>query len=227
MKVIVKLQANKIQDVEIAREIWQTLGKLEDKNGAIADLESLYDEIMKDWSNIRLQRNIGHVRYSAALMARVKAQFEGNRVDFNAFRLIFPVFTSPNKKNFAQDSNIHLKTLQACSILSLVVRPRSSFLREESSGLRDAPRKRISPTPQILTTKASAALLSAKMATPVSTDLIVGRYARLVSFTRNKVSIEFVKFDIYNSGNKAAEVFSAKEESGSLVWHIRTPLWTQ
>ncbi|KAJ3736674.1 hypothetical protein DFJ43DRAFT_517118 [Lentinula guzmanii] len=51
-------------------------------------------------------------------------------------------------------------------------------------------------------------------------------YARLVSFTQNKVSIESVELGIYNTGNKAAEVFSAKGESCSLVWHIKTPLWT-
>lgn len=51
-------------------------------------------------------------------------------------------------------------------------------------------------------------------------DLTVGRYAGLVSFTRNEVGIEFVELGIYSSGNKATEVFSAKGDSGSLVWHM-------
>ena len=53
-----------------------------------------------------------------------------------------------------------------------------------------------------------------------TTDLTVGRYAGLVSFTRNEVGIESVELGIYNSGKKVAEVFSAKGDSGSLVWHI-------
>jgi hypothetical protein len=53
-----------------------------------------------------------------------------------------------------------------------------------------------------------------------ATDLTVGCYAGLVSFTRNKVGIESVEHGIYNSGDKTAEVFSAKGDSGSLVWHM-------
>ena len=54
-----------------------------------------------------------------------------------------------------------------------------------------------------------------------ATDLTVGRYAGLVSFTRNEVGIESVELGIYNSGVKFVEVFSAKGDSGSLVWHTK------
>ena len=54
-----------------------------------------------------------------------------------------------------------------------------------------------------------------------TTDLTVGRYAGLVSFTRNEVGVDSVELGIYNSGNKTTEVFSAKGDSGSLVWHMR------
>jgi hypothetical protein len=50
-----------------------------------------------------------------------------------------------------------------------------------------------------------------------TTDLTVGRYAGLVSFTQNEVGIESVELGIYNSG---PQVFSAKGDSGSLVWHM-------
>lgn len=53
-----------------------------------------------------------------------------------------------------------------------------------------------------------------------TTDLTVGRYVGLVLFTRNEVGIESVELGIYNSGNKTAEVLSAKGDSGSLVWHM-------
>lgn len=51
-----------------------------------------------------------------------------------------------------------------------------------------------------------------------TTDLTVGRYAGLVSYTRNGVGVVSVELGIYNSGLKnATEVFSAKGDSGSLV----------
>jgi hypothetical protein len=53
-----------------------------------------------------------------------------------------------------------------------------------------------------------------------TTDLTVGRYAGLFSFTKNEVGIESVELGIYNSGDKTAEVFSARRDSGSLVWCI-------
>ena len=51
-----------------------------------------------------------------------------------------------------------------------------------------------------------------------TTDLTVGRYAGLVSFTLNEVGTESVELGIYNSG---AEPFSAKGDSGSLIWHTK------
>ena len=54
-----------------------------------------------------------------------------------------------------------------------------------------------------------------------TTDLTVGRYAGLVSFTLNEVGIESVELGIYNSGTKSADAFSAKGDSDSLVWHTR------
>jgi len=55
-----------------------------------------------------------------------------------------------------------------------------------------------------------------------STDLTIGRYAGLVSFAQNEVGIESVELGIYNSGGKTVEVFSAKGDSGTLVWHMMT-----
>ena len=54
-----------------------------------------------------------------------------------------------------------------------------------------------------------------------TTDLTIGRYAGLVSFTLNNVGIVSVELGIYNSGLKNAEVFSTKGDSGSLVWHTK------
>ena len=54
-----------------------------------------------------------------------------------------------------------------------------------------------------------------------TTDLTVGCYAGLVSFTQNAAGIDSIELGIYNSGHKNVEVFSAKGDSGSLVWHMK------
>lgn len=55
-----------------------------------------------------------------------------------------------------------------------------------------------------------------------TTDLTVGRYAGLESFAQNSVGVESIELAIYNAGhNKANETFSAKGDSGSLIWHMR------
>lgn len=52
-----------------------------------------------------------------------------------------------------------------------------------------------------------------------TTDLTFGRYSGLVSFLHNEAGIESVELGIYNSGGKNGGAFSAKGDSGSLVWH--------
>lgn len=54
-----------------------------------------------------------------------------------------------------------------------------------------------------------------------TTDLTVGRYAGLVSFTLNDVGIPSIELGIYNSGQANAEDFAARGDSGSLVWHMK------
>ena len=54
-----------------------------------------------------------------------------------------------------------------------------------------------------------------------ATDLTIGRYAGLLSFTENEVGITSMEIGIYNAGNKIAEVFSDRGDSGALVWHIK------
>ena len=182
---IIQLEAKERQDAEDAREIRGNRRNLEDEKEALADLEALYNDVTKNWSDIEFGRNIGHVQYAAAITvdveggtlytsdwaaflaaeAKVKDEFEGNVVDLGAFRLFFLIFTSSNENNLIQGPSILLKNLQRCSVLWVMVRPRSSFPWRESSGSRVAPRKRTSPTPQSSTAKASAALSSVKTAT--------------------------------------------------------------
>jgi hypothetical protein len=48
--------------------------------------------------------------------------------------------------------------------------------------------------------------------------MTIGRYAGLITFTLNKTSDWPRELAIYNSTLKKSEVFSAKGDSGSLVW---------
>ncbi|KAJ7511799.1 hypothetical protein B0H11DRAFT_2371103 [Mycena galericulata] len=212
---IVKLQANEIQDAENAREIRRTRHKLDEKE-SIAYLEGLYDEVIKDWSNIKLHRNIGHVQYAAAITvdeggtlytadwaaflvaeAKVKPQFEGNVVylgskysppDLTA--MFYPVADGPTTFKFPEGRKLRI---EGCATKEDLANP-AEF---DSEGQR--------------------CLIVGKDGN--STDLTVGRYAGLVSFIQNEAGIESVELGIYNSGLKTAEVFSKKGDSGSLVWH--------
>jgi hypothetical protein len=102
---IVGLEGKERQDAENMRSIRAYRRKLEDEYEAITDLEALYDEVTRDWSDLKLHRNIGHVQYAAAITvdaeggtlytsdwaaflaakAKVKDEFEGNVVDLGAF----------------------------------------------------------------------------------------------------------------------------------------------
>ena len=103
---IVGLQKNGDQSAANAKNIERTQRLLDDKNEAIADLEKLHVEVTKNWSNIKLQRNIGHVEYTPAIKvdqgrtnytadwvsflaakAKVQPGFVGNVVDLGVLRL--------------------------------------------------------------------------------------------------------------------------------------------
>lgn len=54
-----------------------------------------------------------------------------------------------------------------------------------------------------------------------TTDLTVGRYAGLVSFTNHELGTTTMEIGIYNTGSKTVEVFSEKGDLGALVWHMK------
>ncbi|KAG8743173.1 hypothetical protein FRC10_000315 [Ceratobasidium sp. 414] len=204
---IARLQVSERQDAENAKELRANRRHLEDENEAIPDLEAFYNEVMKNWSDIDLHRNIGYVQYAAAITvdveggtrytsdwaaflaaeAKVKAEFEGNVVDLAMFN---PQGGGATTFQFPEEEKLRI---EGCVTKEDLANP-AEF---DSEGQR--------------------CLMVGKDGN--TTDLTVGRYAGLVSFTRNKVGIESVELGIYNSGVKYAEPFSAKGDSGSLVWH--------
>ncbi|KAI0252071.1 hypothetical protein BJV78DRAFT_1275122 [Lactifluus subvellereus] len=216
---IVKLQAKEGQDPENVKAIRWTRRKLDDENEAIADLEALHGEVTKYWSNIKLHRNIGHVQYAPAITvddeggtlytsdwaaflaaeAKVKGEFEGNIVDLGSKyspqdlpAMFYPLGGGPTTFKFPEETKLQI---EGCVTKEDLASP-AEF---DSEGQR--------------------CLIVGKSGN--TTDLTVGRYAGLVSFTLNEVGIESVELGIYNSGNKTVEVFSAKGDSGSLIWHMK------
>jgi hypothetical protein len=94
----------------------------------------------------------------------------------------------------------------------VVVQPRSSFLGGESLRIVGCATKEDLANPTEFDSEGERCFIVGKGGN--TTNLTVGRYAGLVSFTLNNVGI-------YNSGLKNAEVFSAMGDSGSLVWHTK------
>lgn len=114
---VTRQQARGAQDPASVKKLKRTQDKLDEENAAIALVEGLYDEVTKHWSNIKPQRDIGHVAYArkinvdvgrtrytedwavfAAAEAKVKDGFIGNVVDLGAFWFIFvalPRLTKP------------------------------------------------------------------------------------------------------------------------------------
>ncbi|KAF8550117.1 hypothetical protein OG21DRAFT_1551938 [Imleria badia] len=214
---IVKLEAKERKDAEDAREIRANRRDLEVVSEAIADLEALCDEVIKYWSDMKLRRNIGQVQYAApitvdveggtlytsdwaaflAAEAKVKDEFEGNVVDLGSkysppelVAMFYPLAGGPITFKFPEERKLRIG---GCATKEDLANP-AEF---DSEGRR--------------------CLIVGKYGN--TTDLTVGCYAGLVSFTLNEVGIESVELGIYNSGVKNAEAFSAKGDSGSLVWH--------
>ncbi|KAJ6616507.1 hypothetical protein B0H10DRAFT_2391937 [Mycena sp. CBHHK59/15] len=214
---IVTLQAKGRQDAEDAKAIRAKQHQLEEETEAIADLEALHDEVTKSWANIKLHRNIGHVQYAAAISVdveggtlytsdwaafsaaevKVSDEFEGNVVDLGSkydpqvlANMFYPLGGGSTTFKFPDQRKLRI---EGCATMEDLAHP-AEF---DSEGQR--------------------CLTVGKDGN--TTDLTVGCYAGLVSFTLNEVGIESVELGIYNSGDKTAEVFSAKGDSSSLVWH--------
>ncbi|KAG5635004.1 hypothetical protein H0H81_012740 [Sphagnurus paluster] len=54
-----------------------------------------------------------------------------------------------------------------------------------------------------------------------ASDLTIGQYAGLVSFTENDAGVTSIEIAIYNAGRKTADDFSEPGDSGALVWRMK------
>ncbi|KAI5989238.1 hypothetical protein EDC04DRAFT_2873071 [Pisolithus marmoratus] len=214
---IVRLQAER-QDAANARAIAATQRKLANETEAIAVLQALHNNVTTYWSNIKLNRNIGHVQYAAAISVdveggtlytsdwaaflaagpKVSDEFEGNVVDLGSkynpqelTDMFYPVGGGPTTFKFPDGRKLRI---MGCATKEDLARP-AEF---DNEGQR--------------------CLMVGKDGN--TTDLTVGCYAGLVSFARNPVGTPSIELGIYNSRDKNAEPFSDKGDSGSLVWHM-------
>lgn len=59
------------QDTENVRAIKAKQCQFDNKTKAITDLEALYNNIMKNWSNVKLHYNIEHIQYAKAISVNI------------------------------------------------------------------------------------------------------------------------------------------------------------
>ena len=232
VRQIVTLEA---QNPQNPREIRWNRRKLEEENEAIDDLETLHDDVTKHWSNIK-QRNIGHVVYAPAITvdkgrtgytadwgvflateANVKDAFEGNVVDLGAIRFYLSQFASDD---FNPYSGSKYTPLQLTEMFYPLGGP-TTFKYPEGRRLRifGCATKEELAVPAEFDSEGQHCLIVGKDGN--TTDLTVGRYGGLESFTFNASGDVSKELAIYNSGHKTTDAFAAKGDSGSLVWHMK------
>ena len=226
---IVRLKEQEEQDPESTNEMEWHRGKLEDENKAIASLECLHGEATQYWSNIKLQRNIGHVEYAPkievdegctqytadwgvflAAEAKVKNAFEGNVVDLGAFRFIFLAYPSSDEINPYLGSKF--SPLELAEMFYPVAGGATTFVGRKLKIFGCATKEDLA-VPTEFDSEGERCLLVGKDGN--ATDLTVGRYAGLESFTLNSVGVESKELAIYNSGSKLSKS-SLLKETGAL-----------
>ncbi|KDN33507.1 hypothetical protein RSAG8_13400, partial [Rhizoctonia solani AG-8 WAC10335] len=216
---IAELEANEKQDEEDAEGIRENRRKLEAEHKAIADLEALYDKVTKTWSDIKFHRNIGHVQYAAAIAVDVQGGTSYTS-DWAAF-----LAAEVKVKNEFKGNVIDLGSKYSPHELTTMFHPLDGgattfkFPAGRKLRIEGCVTKEDLANPTEFDREGQRCLIVGKDGN--TTDLTVGRYAGLMSFTRNKVGVESVELGIYNSGLKYVEAFSAKGDSGSLVWHTK------
>jgi hypothetical protein len=233
----------KEQTTHTVRAIEIKQWSLDRETEADTKLWAFHADARLNWSQKNLHRNIGYTQFApaitvdveggtrstsdwgvfAAAEGKVKDAFEGNVVYLGAFRLFFClVFTSYNDTLFRK---VFLGTQYTPQQLNKMFYPigggqttfkfpeEGKFLIEGWSTLDEL------AVPDDIDSEHQRFLMVGKDGN--TTDLTVGRYAGLVSFTEDDAGVTSIEIGIYNAGRKTAEVFSDKGDSGALVWHMK------
>ncbi|KAI6006806.1 hypothetical protein EDD15DRAFT_2383824 [Pisolithus albus] len=195
---IAKLQAGEDQSLQRAKKMKRSQNQL----------DRLRDEVAKYWSNINLQRNIGYVEYAPAV------KVDEGRTNYTTDCHWGVFLAAEAKVKHAFEGNV---VDLGCALSSS---GRTTFKYPKDSKLRIfgcATREDLAASAEFDNEGQRCFMVGKNGST---TDLTVGRFSGPESFTRNAVGVESRELAIYNSGNKI-EVFSAKGDSGSLVWHMK------
>ncbi|KAG6807333.1 hypothetical protein H0H92_007973, partial [Tricholoma furcatifolium] len=228
---IVELQAKLGEKPENKKKIARIQRQLEERNEAVADLEKLYADVTRGWSDIHFSRNIGYVVYAPAIKVdqgrteytadwgaflaakpRVKDGFVGNVVDL--VTSLDEITHYPGSRYSPPEL---MDMLYPGGGGSMFTYPEERMLRISGCATKEE-----LAVPAEFDGEGQRCLMVGKDGN--TTDLTVGRFSGLESFTNNSAGVESRELAIYNSGlgNKGSvEVFSAKGDSGSLVWHMK------
>ncbi|KAI6040832.1 hypothetical protein EDC04DRAFT_2867379 [Pisolithus marmoratus] len=212
---IIQLQAMERHNAQDARALRVKWCQVDDETEAIADLKALLNDVTKYWSDIKLHCNIGHVQYAAAISVNIKGstlytsdwaaflaagekvrdEFEGNVIDLG--------------------SEYNLPGL-IDMFYPLGGGPTIKFPAGRKLCIEGCATKEDLAHPAEFDSKGQHCLMVSKDGN--TTNLTIRHYTGLVLFTQNKVNIESVELFFFPF--KPAKVFSAKGDSGSLIWHM-------
>ncbi|KAJ7157107.1 hypothetical protein C8R46DRAFT_1225719 [Mycena filopes] len=178
---IIGLQAEANQDAETVEDVKVSERQLQDELKAVTALEALHRELTGHWSDLTLQRDIGHMDYAPhisldvggaeyttdwgafqAAEAKVRAHFEGNVVD------VASKYSIPEVTHFFGKTSFKF--------------PVQGKLRIEGCGTKEE-----LASPGEVDDEGIPGLMVGKNGS--ATDLTVGRYAGLFSFLRNALGI--------------------------------------
>ncbi|KAH7876924.1 uncharacterized protein C8R40DRAFT_1159842 [Lentinula edodes] len=209
---IAKLQAKAKEKTDAAneREIKARQRQLVNDTKATIDLQALHEDATKYWSDLKLYRNIGHVQYAEAISVDVEG---GTRytLDWAAF-----VADEAKVKDEFEGNVVDLGSKYSPYVLTHMFNPPGGgsttfkFPYDRKLRIEGCATKEDLSHPEELDSEGQHCLMVGKNGN--TTDLTIGRYA-------NQAGIESIELGIYNSGDRFAEPFSAKGDSGSLVWH--------
>ena len=231
---LVRHQATNDQSKMGLRKTERLEATLKRKNEDIAVLEDFHADVTNNWSNISLQRNIGHVVYAPAIKvdeadtrytadwgvfevskAKCSDGFEGNVVFLGAFRFSFLALLSSDESN--PYSGTKYTAAQLRDMFSRGSTP-FEYLDDGTLRVTDCASKLSLSMPGERDAAGRCCLAVGKDGN--TTDFTVGRYSGLESYFQTDLGVESIEIAIYNSGYNAVEPFSAKGDSGALVWYV-------
>ncbi|KAF7322609.1 hypothetical protein HMN09_00039400 [Mycena chlorophos] len=204
------------QDEDVTKEdkekvVGRNRRALEDALEAARDLECFYNKIV-GWSDFKF-RILGDLEYAAPITIDAATQ---HTIDWAAFK----VRSAAAKRNFAGNI-IDLGSHYTPEALTDLIFPNASgpftFPHDRKLRIQGCASQEFLAKPPLFDAANRRCLMVAKDGS--ATDLTIGRYAGLPSWLDNPAGPS-IELAIFNSGLERNEDFSAKGDSGALVWYV-------